>query len=719
MININKKRILFLFSLLFLITTKVALSASSDVNIKLEVLYEAPPDSGGGIIGDVIGPSFNFNISSVSNIINLNASRPVKYVLSLGETESLEMGIIMSGNLFSISHEIIVPGLTPGKNYFYKLQLIDEGNNTRESPINILSVLEEPEIPLPLPNVIGLGANFSESGINIFWQLPVLPSGAFIRLLRSDRFFPLDKDDGIPFFEGIRTSYFDTDNLNEGSRYYYTVFVCDSSGRCSSGSSVSVLYSFEDDDEDFTAPELIPGDLPSGDLDAVPKILIIEDEEEVLPSNNTFYVKETSNIKIASDSDIPKDDISAVIVSIKKAGDPDSREFTYLLNYDDSNDRYETSYFNLPEDGEYEISVKYFDLNKKLIKTEKSVIFARKDTIKKDVFPDDFVGGIKDVASSKGGRRATGVAGTVGILAGLALLIMQSILSTATMTVTSISDLSLLLWRLLGILFGKQKKKGRPWGTVFDSVTKRPLDPAYVVVNKDSGEEVADAITDLDGRYGFLVPSGKYKLKASKTNYAFPTSVLANKNNDELYENIYHGETVDITEGEVVAKNIALDPVGFDWNEFEKNKKNLFRIYSDRERTWAKLFNGLYIFGLLSAVFATIFDPRPINIAFLLIYAVFIFYNSLGSGIKKAVSIKNSKTGDPIPFAIIKVFFADLENQAKTAVADHLGRFYFLVGPGRYYITINEKQSDGSYKEVHKTPPMQLDTGVLTEDIII
>jgi hypothetical protein len=56
-------------------------------------------------------------------------------------------------------------------------------------------------------------------------------------------------------------------------------------------------------------------------------------------------------------------------------------------------------------------------------------------------------------------------------------------------------------------LFGL-KKKAPPWGVVYDSVTKRPLDPAYVVLKNLQGKQIASAITDLDGRYGFLVEPG-------------------------------------------------------------------------------------------------------------------------------------------------------------------------------------------------------------------
>jgi hypothetical protein len=55
----------------------------------------------------------------------------------------------------------------------------------------------------------------------------------------------------------------------------------------------------------------------------------------------------------------------------------------------------------------------------------------------------------------------------------------------------------------------------------------------------------------------------------------------------------------------------------------------------------------------------------------------------------------------------------------KKVVADEFGRFYFLVPPGTYYITIEEKQLDGTYKEVMRTLPRELKGGVVKEDFLV
>lgn len=253
---------------------------------------------------------------------------------------------------------------------------------------------------------------------------------------------------------------------------------------------------------------------------------------------------------------------------------------------------------------------------------------------------------------------------------------------------------------------------------MYDSVTKRPLDPAYVVV-KQGKKEFTSAITDLDGRYGFFLPTGQYDLEAQKTHYKFPSQVLAGKTQDELYNNLYFGGSVTPVEGEVVNLNIPLDPIGFDWNEYAKDKASYFRLHSRRELLRARISNIFYGIGLIAAIAYLVWAPSWFNIIVALGYISIMVGERIWRFKHKVVSARVGAGGDPLPYAVIKVFFAGLDQEAKRLVADQLGRFYVLVGPGTYYFTVEEKLSDGSYQLVHKTEPMELKKGVLEKDIII
>jgi hypothetical protein len=162
----------------------------------------------------------------------------------------------------------------------------------------------------------------------------------------------------------------------------------------------------------------------------------------------------------------------------------------------------------------------------------------------------------------------------------------SSIAAIAFATPLSFSEIPLIPFRLWTLFLGVTglKKRTRRWGVVYDSLTKQPLDPAYVTLKNNEGQTIATTITDIDGRYGFNVNPGSYTLNVDKTNYAFPSVKLAGRQADELYDSLYLGDiiTIDNTT-DIIAKNIPLDPINFSWNEAEKEKRNLTSSFKQND----------------------------------------------------------------------------------------------------------------------------------------
>jgi hypothetical protein len=311
-------------------------------------------------------------------------------------------------------------------------------------------------------------------------------------------------------------------------------------------------------------------------------------------------------------------------------------------------------------------------------------------------------------------QNAAPTANTVGVAVGVS----QAVLLTTN--VTSVYDLYLLLLKLIGLLTGLfRRKKSEPWGVVYDSVTKRPLDPAYVIASvRENQRSKGEAITDLDGRYGFLLNPGEYQIVANKTHYKFPSVTLEGRSRDEFYENLYFGDPFQVREGGVVQYNIPLDPVGFDWNEFAKNQDKVFHVYSRKEAIRLWIFNTIFYAGVVFSIVSLIFTPTGINMVIVAVYGVILSFQMFWRVTHKITRVM-SKSGRPIPFALIKVWYPGINTVVKKVVADEFGRFYFLVPPGTYYITIDEKQGDGSYKEVLRTEPRELKGGVVKEDFLV
>ncbi len=169
------------------------------------------------------------------------------------------------------------------------------------------------------------------------------------------------------------------------------------------------------------------------------------------------------------------------------------------------------------------------------------------------------------------------------------------------------------------VVFFSLRRRKKFWGIVYDSITKQPLDPAIVHIAYLGESRVETCVTDLGGNYGFLAHPGKFKILARKTNYTFP-SKIALGDHDGIYNNLYHGEFFEMDEDyDVVAPNIPMDPVAFDWNQQAKlshsRKYPYFRFLFKRLiaiffwfgfimlmlMMWGHLGASVYLYGALAA----------------------------------------------------------------------------------------------------------------------
>jgi len=260
------------------------------------------------------------------------------------------------------------------------------------------------------------------------------------------------------------------------------------------------------------------------------------------------------------------------------------------------------------------------------------------------------------------------------------------------------------------------RKRRRDWGVVYDSVTKQPLDPAYVVLSDLQGNEVASSITDLDGRYGFLVPPGIYRINAGKTHYQFPSRMLAGKQKDELYDNLYFGGEIEIKrDDEVITKNIPMDPLDADWNEIAKRQQRRFGFFKKADIVFHKIVNFFFWAGFALAVFMVVIAPETINFLILGLY-VFMLILSLSGWSGRKYGKVSDRSGNPLAFAIIRVFNPELHREVAHKVTNANGRYYSIVPKGRYYITIERKNPDGSYEKVYTSQIMRVKNGILKDD---
>jgi hypothetical protein len=317
------------------------------------------------------------------------------------------------------------------------------------------------------------------------------------------------------------------------------------------------------------------------------------------------------------------------------------------------------------------------------------------------------------VINTPAGSVVTKVISTTGVVAGT----VTSIGALAFATPISFSEVALIPTRILGLILGALgiRRKNRAWGTVYDSVTKRPLDPAYVsLIDPITNKEIAGAITDIDGRYSFLPIPGVYRMTAQKTNYTFPSVKMSHALFDEVYNDIYHGEDITITmAGEIITKNIPLDPQNFDWNEFAKTNMDVNTFTKAKDITWAKISKVSFVIGFFISGIALFFAPEPYNIIITAVYLLAYILNYIVFKPQKAGTLTDGETGLPLAFAIVKVYREGEDQPMMKKIADKDGKYYILLPKGNYSIQIDRKNPDESYTQVYKSEAISFEKGII------
>jgi hypothetical protein len=303
----------------------------------------------------------------------------------------------------------------------------------------------------------------------------------------------------------------------------------------------------------------------------------------------------------------------------------------------------------------------------------------------------------------------------VGVAVAGAILPLVSIIVSNPATLVS---LPVRIWNLIPTLLGFKRRR-RPWGTVYDSVTKQPLDPVYVTLLDESGNEVSTTITDLDGRFGFLVPPGKYKIVVKKTDYVFPSVKMSGKNQDDLYGGLYFGEEIYINgEEDLVIRNIPMDAVNFNWNEFEKSNKGLLKFYSNFDLFLAKLSSILFVAGFIISMVMVAISSLLINYLLVGSYVLVLVVRLLGVRVKSPGYIFDQNK-NPLSFGLVRVFSSLLNKEVAHGVIGKSGKYYVLTPKGEYYMKVFKKTGEDSYQEVLETQPFKVKSGFINKNIKI
>lgn len=280
----------------------------------------------------------------------------------------------------------------------------------------------------------------------------------------------------------------------------------------------------------------------------------------------------------------------------------------------------------------------------------------------------------------------------------------ERVIAPTAVAVTTVGTVVLISWAnllaLLRFLFlqpifllGRRKREG--WGEVYNTLDKMPIDLATVrLLNAVTNKIVQSRVTDMAGRYMFIVKPGDYKMTVNKSGFVFPSVLLKDFRSDGSRLDIYHGEVVNVTENDTsITANIPLDPVGatkpparIRWEKFGRSLQNVV--------AWV---------GLGVTIVSLYISPKwYIWILLFAHLATFYLFRRLANPSKpKGWGIVYDKnTGQPIVRAVARLFDSQFNKLVATEITDRQGRYAFLAGENRYYITYEHENYEKNKTEI-------------------
>lgn len=281
-----------------------------------------------------------------------------------------------------------------------------------------------------------------------------------------------------------------------------------------------------------------------------------------------------------------------------------------------------------------------------------------------------------------------------GLFSGISLALVQ--LAQAPFSVLTVGRVFSQGWNnLLALL--TFKKRRHPWGTVYDSATKAPVDPAYVEIFDLSGTKAAEAITDLDGRYGFVVPDGTYTLQVRKTNYSFPARISNLTGQDVIYNNLYFGGPFS-TSG-AVAHDVPMDPLHFDWNQHEKLRTKQTRFFHTLDPLIMRFLDLVFFGGVVFMLWQYLHTPNIYTTVLLACYGILLISRFMSK--KPLLYGSVTSEGSSLAYALVRVMIG--EQVLLTKITDAYGRYVAIVPSETYTVRVEKRISEGQYQKIFES----------------
>lgn len=233
-------------------------------------------------------------------------------------------------------------------------------------------------------------------------------------------------------------------------------------------------------------------------------------------------------------------------------------------------------------------------------------------------------------------------------------------------------------------VYAKFSKSKSGFGTVFNSITGKPIDLARVRLIDIHGLTVASAVTDEYGHYRLTGMPGEFMIAVSKPGFVFPSIFLKSANKSKKFENIIRSQKIKIRDYGIITKNIPMDPL--------QGMKNRSKVFS----RWIVLSdNAQIVISVATPLIAWIYpfiSGQWIHWLFFTIYTVANLLRIISFRPAKPQfgTVKDAQTGKPLERVILRLFDSKFNRVLNTQVTTAKGRYAFLVNQGSYYMALKK-----------------------------
>ena len=321
-----------------------------------------PSSSGGGSVSGALLlflQKFTINPDYYSAHIEAETNVATIAKTEWGQTPDYELGSIISPT-FTTNHQIEISDLAPATRYYFKITFTDSVGRILVAA-NQFTTLRFSE---GLENILNFKATPSEKEITLTWHNPQTDFDV-IRIVRSEKFYPKDPDDGIVIYEGRTEKFIDKD-VEKRKIYYYTAFTNDREGNYSSG-AITKGRLLEKGEIPLVGD--IYGDvplIPEGEINPLIKKLkltdfdFMQDGVKLQVLKDKILIQGNKRLKISLDYGKVPEILKTIALTLRHADDP-NKTFSFLLRVNEDKTAYEALLAPIGEAGEFQLGISILD----------------------------------------------------------------------------------------------------------------------------------------------------------------------------------------------------------------------------------------------------------------------------------------------------------------------------------------------------------------------